>query len=1396
MSDLSAPVSSPAAEAQWEPTATPLERIVAALHATAPGLDATALSEAIWLASRLGSAAPLSPGGDGDLAEPADESTAEAPDTVAPQTTPPTAPPTVPRGRTPVPAFHERLPGSDSLVRGDASSIPRAGALPLALEVSRALRPWKRPWRAGRRRTLDVGATVDGYARSGDLLPVFGAAPERWFDLVLVVDRSPSMQVWTETVDAFAGTLDRLGAFRTLQVRDLTFDADSSPQLRDSQGRSSTVGQLRSPNGRRLVLTVSDCATDAWRAPAVWQQLRTWARTTPVALLNPLPTKLWRRSGLDLPTVRATPDRPGASSPRLSFTLPLLLPEPTGDGTDRSWLPLPVVSLSPRHLDRWSRAVMTAAPEGCAAVLVPPGGRLPTRPGQPHPTRSRGPAELADGFLRTAAPAAARLAVLCSQFDRLSLGLLHTIRRELLPRATTADLAEVLTSGVFTLETDPGGAVQVVVPPQAQTRLRQELTEHEVWRLNRALSRSVSSQGAGRGRLPAVVRHPEGQQEFPAASVPFGQALERTRELLGLPAASETGTAVPSGDQIAEDLTSFATRLALALLPTDVPPTQAELTDSAHLVTELLERYSGHLDREALLRRLETLVAVFQPAPVASDTTVHLPWLDRRTGDRSQDFWERHLRYLREIRAVQEDWARYLDESTDEVLGRLEDPHRAGGWRRTGLVLTQGPGSGRTGHGIALAAKAIDAGYRVIVFLTGNRNNLRIQTQQHVDEGLLGFDTGFRRRTDRHDGALRHLTGAGALPNAKQLSIISLTGADRNGDFTPARAAQIAPLGSTIPLVFVVKKNPRIIGSLRDWLTKLTGPVTGRPVDQSLPLLVIDAGYDSYNYLPRRWTSTPSASETSVYELVSAFEKAALVAYPTTAYEPALFRRFPDTFAYHLAPPVRPPRDLAGLFRHYDEEARQETTGPTSILRLVSDNESWLPSRHDQSAAPGAELPASLREAINAFLLACAVHRARGRFSPRNSMSVSVSRFINVQTLVRDQVAAHLGFVATALRDHRAHGAALPTADLRELWRSAVEWAGTSRTEVAEHLAAEAARVRVVTLNSASPNRLGRLAGAPGVVVVGGTKLAQGGGLDGLTISYNLLPHDVGEALDRRFLLRDPALFRHYTTAEVMDSHSGLLTTATERPPRTARSISPEPPTESPVEDLAGFAPETVRFSLSPEVLEQNFQTLENFVRSLDALGSRQTVDPANRSVLWREVPYELIVSRLLDDYLPAPGNTPMLPERVAAYIRQCAAQGSLRTWAVQLIGIETSTPEHDIAGHRLGLVRRSPTDLPVGDSYTVRRLTNPRHEVRDLDQEQYDTALKMTLAARANRGGIAGPRAIEIPSGHAIRSVRRHDQPLLTIYPLLSPLHDTEGPGVPVVGLAVSFPFANRTDE
>ncbi|MFJ4814502.1 TIR-like protein FxsC [Streptomyces sp. NPDC088801] len=505
---------------------------MAALQVVAPGLDGTALADLLWLASRMGEA-----GG-------------EEPATAVPghPDEPRREPRPVPRASAPEPGaepqapehpLHERLAGAPARLRGDAVAVG-AGGLPDGLPLTRALRPWKRPWPRGRRDELDIEATVDGYARSGELVPVFRPAPERWFGLVLVVDRSPAMQVWREVIDDFTVVLDRLGAFRTLQVRDLSF-GERGPELRDGLGRLTGPGQLCSPDGRLLVVVVSDCVVGGWRDPAVWRQLRAWSRSAPVALLNPLPVKLWRRTGLDLPTVRVLPGPPGAHNTQLSFDQPLLPDAGPGAEDKGTWLPIPVLSMSPHSLSRWSRTLMRTAADGCGAVLVPPGGR-PARRTDRHggPVTAQSSARpvppAAVRFLRTASPAAARLAGLCSPFDKLSIGLLHLIRQELVPEAGVADMAELLVSGLFPVSADDGGAVALRVPEEVRDQLLDKVTEHQIWRLNRALSRHLSSRPGGSGQLTAVVPGPAGGMEVPAELRSFAQASQRTLELLGLTA--------------------------------------------------------------------------------------------------------------------------------------------------------------------------------------------------------------------------------------------------------------------------------------------------------------------------------------------------------------------------------------------------------------------------------------------------------------------------------------------------------------------------------------------------------------------------------------------------------------------------------------------------------------------------------------------------------------------------------------------------------------------------------------------------------------------------------------------------------------------------------------------
>ncbi|WP_267883226.1 SAV_2336 N-terminal domain-related protein [Streptomyces sp. NRRL S-1868] len=501
------------------------------MHRAVPHLDATAISEALWLAAQFDASPGKAPkiGGQGQGGNtPAVPMRGKVPSAASP--TPFTSPVPSAEKR----PLHELLPGSDTAVGGQTVSSPRATALPEALELAQALRPWKKNWNSGHHLVLDVAETVENYGRSGDLLPAFTPAAERWFDLDIIVDLSPSMQVWKETIDSFAKVLDGLGAFRSRRILYLSFSGKSQVKLHDRQGCPVRAGRLKSPDSRRLVMLISDCATRAWRHRAIWQQVREWSESTPFAILNPLPTKLWRRTGLNLPTVQVFPTTPGANSPKLTHEPPPLLSRDAG--TWNAWRPVPVLSLSPHSLSRWSRAVMLGSPHGCAAVLVPPTGRPVPRvvPEREYQRSPQTPVERTEKFLRIASPAAAQLAILCSPFDRLGLGLLHLIRQELVSEANTGDIAELLTSGVFFLETAQDGSVELVVPQSVQARLRQELPEFHMWRIHRALSRFISAHSTSYGSLVAVARGSSDSEELPASLIPFSHASQRTLELLGL----------------------------------------------------------------------------------------------------------------------------------------------------------------------------------------------------------------------------------------------------------------------------------------------------------------------------------------------------------------------------------------------------------------------------------------------------------------------------------------------------------------------------------------------------------------------------------------------------------------------------------------------------------------------------------------------------------------------------------------------------------------------------------------------------------------------------------------------------------------------------------------------
>jgi beta-phosphoglucomutase-like phosphatase (HAD superfamily) len=320
--------------------------------------------------------------------------------------------------------------------------------LPHPLALQRALRPLKRRVAAPRATVLDEHATADRIARLGahpDVwLPVLRPAPDRWLRLNLVHDTGPTMPVWRPLVRELHTALAQSGVFRTITLHPAGPD-----------GRARHVPD--SDDGRTVTLVVSDCMGPQWRpGPAGdrwYRSLRRWARHMPLAVVQPLPERLWETTALPAGPGTLTAPATAAPAAALAFT-PY---DPEAPAPPPGAVPLPVLEPGPVWLANW--AALIAAPGGRrtpgAVAWLPPS---PVAPAEPVPDlAASAPEDLVLRFRATASPEAFRLA------GHLALAVPSVPVMRLVQRAVDRDprpqhLAEVILSGMLTAVPGPPGS--------------------------------------------------------------------------------------------------------------------------------------------------------------------------------------------------------------------------------------------------------------------------------------------------------------------------------------------------------------------------------------------------------------------------------------------------------------------------------------------------------------------------------------------------------------------------------------------------------------------------------------------------------------------------------------------------------------------------------------------------------------------------------------------------------------------------------------------------------------------------------------------------------------------------------------------------------------------------
>ena len=479
------------------------------------------------------------------------------------------------------------------------------------------------------------------------------------------------------------------------------------------------------------------------------------------------------------------------------------------------------------------------------------------------------------------------------------------------------------------------------------------------------------------------------------------------------------------------------------------------------------------------------------------------PWLEDSRAGWAPYYWSRYRTLLAD-RNFSGRVLATMDSVTDRILGLLENPAKEGEWDRRGMVVGHVQ-SGKTANYTGLICKAADAGYKVIVIIAGIHNNLRNQTQRRIDEGLVGFDsTGGVKNTPPSTAVV----GVGRFDFDRRPSVFTTS----LRDFNKATADSVGiPLQNLRePAVFVIKKNPSTLRNLIEWLTAHNAQRGSSTVRE--PMLLIDDEADNASINIRFRQDKVSRINGQIRQLLALFDRSCYIGYTATPFANIFIdpdnddtMLGDDLFPRDFIISLDPPDNYFGAMRVFVDDAER-------LVHDIHDHSDLLPLTH-QIDHQVTELPETLMTAVRVFVVARAIRLARGQEDQHNSMLVNVSRFVDVQRQVKQEIHE---LVVRIRGSVRVNGSKPPTVAALDPEIAALSSAfdrhyanscGLPWPDVQERLHESADAVRVVEVNSQSSDSLDyaehEVSGL-NVIAVGGFSLSRGLTLEGLVVSYFL----------------------------------------------------------------------------------------------------------------------------------------------------------------------------------------------------------------------------------------------------------------------------------------------------
>ncbi len=525
-------------------------------------------------------------------------------------------------------------------------------------------------------------------------------------------------------------------------------------------------------------------------------------------------------------------------------------------------------------------------------------------------------------------------------------------------------------------------------------------------------------------------------------------------------------------------------------------PTREEIEKAARQMASV-SGFAGDLKSvvEKVLVAIDTRVG--RGTSIVDTETPHdNDWLSRR--DIEWVYSNAYENYLK-----REGWApdavRAISETSERILGYLQDPQNGGEWDRRGLVIGHVQ-SGKTANYLEVITRAADAGYKFIIVVAGVHNNLRKQTQERIDEGFIGRSS---------DPANLVVTGVG-LFEQNYPHPATLTNIKKDFDKSTAEKSGWKINDFTKPIILVIKKNVTTLNALYKWLKELNSK-DGQISD--VPMLMIDDEADNASINTNKPDRDPTQTNAWLRKILSLFAKSCYIGYTATPFANIFINPesyaddvrkelFPKDFIYSLDCP----NTYFGPNKVFLDEEKS-----SHILRTIDDGEQYIPLMHKKDFHVS-KLPQSLYKAFNTFVLAKAIRNCRGQEKSHCSMLVNVSRFVPVQKSVKYLLSDYEKSLREAVKANYKMPESFSSKNrymkgLRKIYDEEFSECGVDWETVRSKLYTVFDTLRLFVINNRSDDvldyrRYAKDGDGLTAIAVGGFSLSRGLTLEGLCVSY------------------------------------------------------------------------------------------------------------------------------------------------------------------------------------------------------------------------------------------------------------------------------------------------------